>query len=109
MKDYSCIAFRLGSGVSRWEFDKGRRALTVYPQGRVSFDDPELVIEAALQGLGLGMAVEAQGSELIRKGRLVQVLADWCPSFPGYFLYYLSRRNQSAALTALVHTLRMHL
>jgi DNA-binding transcriptional LysR family regulator len=107
LKDHSCIAFRLGSGVYRWEFEKGRRALTVYPQGPVSFDDSELVIQAALLGLGLGMAPEIQVLDLIRKGRLVQVLTDWCPSFPGYFLYYPSKRNQPAALAALIDTLRL--
>jgi DNA-binding transcriptional LysR family regulator len=44
---------------------------------------------------------------LITKGRLVQVLKDWCPSFPGYFLYYPSRRNQPAALAALIDSLRL--
>jgi DNA-binding transcriptional LysR family regulator len=107
LKDHSCIAFRLGSGVYRWEFEKGRRALTVFPQGPVSFDDSELVIDAALLGLGIGMALETQVLDLIRKGRLVHVLDDWCPSFPGYFLYYPSKRNQPAALAALVDTLRL--
>ena len=46
-------------------------------------------------------------TDLIAKGRLVQVLRDWCPSFPGYFLYYPSRRNQPAALAALIDTLRL--
>ena len=46
-------------------------------------------------------------AEMIGKGRLVQVLRDWCPSFPGYFLYYPSRRNQSAALAALIAALRL--
>ena len=46
-------------------------------------------------------------ADLIAEGRLVQVLRDWCPSFPGYFLYYPSRRNQPAALAALIGTLRL--
>jgi DNA-binding transcriptional LysR family regulator len=51
--------------------------------------------------------VEQPLSEMIAKGRLVQVLRDWCPTFPGYFLYYPSRRNQPAALAALINTLRL--
>lgn len=53
------------------------------------------------------MAMEKSLKELIAKGLLVQVLKDWCPTFPGYFLYYPSRRNQPAALTALIETLRL--
>ncbi|HUB17988.1 MAG TPA: LysR family transcriptional regulator [Acidobacteriaceae bacterium] len=107
LKDHACIGFRFSSGMYRWEFEKGRRALTVSPQGPVSFDDPDLVAEAALRGVGIGMAMEAMLQPLIAKGRLVQVLEDWCPVFPGYFLYYPSRRNQPAALTALIHALRL--
>jgi DNA-binding transcriptional LysR family regulator len=107
LKDHSCIGFRFGNGLYRWEFEKGRKTLTVSPQGHASFDDPDLVIQAVLQGVGIGTAAESSIQELIAKGRLKQVLADWCPTFPGYFLYYPSRRNQSAALTALIETFRM--
>jgi hypothetical protein len=51
--------------------------------------------------------MENKLTDLIADGRLVQVLKDWCPSFPGYFLYYPSRRNQPAALAALIATLRL--
>ena len=106
LKDHACIGFRFSNGLYRWEFEKGRKALTVSPQGPVSFDDPDLVIQAALNGVGIGTAVEERLTELIAAGRLKQVLKEWCPVFPGYFLYYPSRRNQPAALTALIHTLR---
>lgn len=107
LRDHSCIGFRFSSGLYRWEFEKGRRALTVSPQGPASFDDPELVIQAVLDGVGIGTAMEETVADLIAKGRLVQVLKDWCPSFPGYFLYYPSRRNQPAAMAALIHALRL--
>ena len=106
LKDHSCIAFRFRSGVYRWEFEKGRRTLTVNPQGPATFDDSDLVIQAVLQGAGIGMAIEASLAPFIQSGQLTQVLRDWCPKFPGYFLYYPSRRNQPAALTALIHSLR---
>jgi DNA-binding transcriptional LysR family regulator len=80
--------------------------VTVNPQGPVTFDDSDLVIRAVLNGVGIGMAMEEPLAEMIAKGRLVQVLRDWCPTFPGYFLYYPSRRNHPAALTALINTLR---
>jgi DNA-binding transcriptional LysR family regulator len=107
LKDHACIAFRYSRGTYRWEFEKGRKALTVNSQGPVTFDDPALVVQAALNGVGIGMAIEETLQEAIASGRLIQVLKDWCPAFPGYFLYYPSRRNQPAALAALIHTLRL--
>ena len=107
LKDHACIGFRFSSGIYRWEFEKGRKALTINPQGPVTFDDPDLVVQAVLNGVGIATTVEQPISEIIAKGRLVQVLRDWCPTFPGYFLYYPSRRNQPAALAALINTLRL--
>jgi DNA-binding transcriptional LysR family regulator len=107
LKDHSCIGFRFSKGLYRWEFEKGRKAITVSPQGPASFDDPDLVIQAVQQGIGIGTAVEDRLGDLLAEGRLVQVLRDWCPSFPGYFLYYPSRRNRPAALAALIDALRM--
>jgi DNA-binding transcriptional LysR family regulator len=107
LKDHSCIGFRFNNGLYRWEFEKGRKALTVSPQGPASFDDPDLVIQAVLDGIGIGTAMESSLKGLIAEGRLIQVLRDWCPSFPGYFLYYPSRRNQPAALASLIDTLRL--
>jgi DNA-binding transcriptional LysR family regulator len=106
LKDHACIGFRFSNGLYRWEFEKGRKALTVSPQGPASFDDPDLVIQAVLNGVGIGTAMEETLKGLIADGRLLQVLKDWCPTFPGYFLYYPSRRNQPAALAALIDTLR---
>ena len=107
LKDHSCIGFRFSNGLYRWEFEKGRKALTVSPQGPASFDDPELVIQAVLKGIGIGTAMEETLTVMISEGRLIQVLRDWCPTFQGYFLYYPSRRNQPAALSALIDILRL--
>ena len=107
LKDHPCIGFRFSNGLYRWEFEKGRKTLTVSPQGPASFDDPDLVIQAVLDGVGIGTAMEDTIGGLIAEGRLIQVLTDWCPPFPGYFLYYPSRRHQPAALSALVSTLRL--
>ena len=107
LKDHACIGFRFSSGIYRWEFEKGRKALTVNPQGPATFDDPDLVVQAVLNGVGIATTLEQPLSEMIAEGRLVQVLKDWCPTFPGYFLYYPSRRNQPAALAALINTLRL--
>jgi DNA-binding transcriptional LysR family regulator len=107
LRDHSCIGFRFSNRLYRWEFEKGRKALTVSPQGPASFDDPYLVIQAVLKGIGIGTAMEETLRGMISERRLIQVLKDWCPTFPGYFLYYPSRRNQPAALAALIDTLRL--
>lgn len=107
LKDHSCIGFRFSNALYRWQFEKGRKALTVSPLGPASFDDPDLVIQAVLDGVGIGTAMEVTLNDLIAAGRLVQVLRDWCPTFPDYFLYYPSRRNQPAALAVLIDALRI--
>ena len=107
LNNHPCIGIRFGAGPYRWEFEKGRKAVTVNVQGPAVFDDTNLVIQAAVNGVGLGLAIEEQVSELIMKRRLIRVLEDWCPPFPGFFLYYPSRHNQPAALTALINALRL--
>ena len=106
LKDHACIGFRFSNGLYRWEFEKGGKTLSVSPQGPASFDDPDLVIKAVLDGVGLGTSMEESVKDLMNEGRLVEVLKDWCPPFPGYYLYYPSRRNQPAALAALIGALR---
>ena len=81
--------------------------MTVNVQGPVMFDDTNFVTRAPVNGVGLGLALEEQVAELIMKRRLIRVLEDWRPHFPGFFLYYPSRRNQPAALTALINALRL--
>lgn len=103
-----CINFRHGAeGVYRWEFDKGDQSLTVAVNGPLIVDDLELVIRAAVDGVGLAFSSEEHVAPYLASGALVRVLEDWCPPFPGYFLYYPSRRHQPAALSALIQALRL--
>jgi DNA-binding transcriptional LysR family regulator len=105
---HRCINFRHGSaGVYRWQFEKGRKSLSVAVNGPLIVDDLELVISAALDGVGLAYMSEEHGAEHLASGALVKVLEDWCQPYPGFFLYYPSRRNQPAALAALINTLRI--
>jgi DNA-binding transcriptional LysR family regulator len=106
---HRCINFRQGSsGVYRWEFDKGKQSLVVTVDGPLVVDDWEISVRMALDGVGVAFMVEQHAAPHIARGALVRVLDDWCPPFPGYFLYYPSRRQQPAALTALITTLRLH-
>jgi DNA-binding transcriptional LysR family regulator len=108
LRAHRCINFRHGSaGLYRWEFDKGRRSLVVAVNGPLIVDDFEVVLRAALDGVGLAFADEDRVASHLASGALMRVLEDWCPPFPGFFLYYPSRRQQPAALSALIETLRL--
>jgi DNA-binding transcriptional LysR family regulator len=105
---HRCINLRGGSARPyRWEFEKDGEAVEVDVTGPMIFDDADLMIRAAAEGLGLTFSFEEYIAPLIASGALVRVLEDWCPPFPGYFLYYTSRRQQPAALSALIDTLRL--
>ena len=68
---------------------------------------PQMVIQAALDGARLAWVAEDRITEHLASGALVRVLEDWCPPFPGFFLYYPSRRQRPAALSALIDALRV--
>jgi len=105
---HHCINFRHGSaGVYHWEFDKGRKSLSVAVNGQFTVDDVDILIRAAVDGAGLAFALEEHVATQLAKGTLVRVLEDWCPPFAGYFLYYPSRRQQAPALSALIEALRL--
>lgn len=105
---HQCINFRHGSaGVYRWEFEKGRKSLSVGVSGPLIVDDVELVIRAAIDGVGLAFLGEDLAAPHLACGALVRVLEAWCQPYPGFFLYYPSRRQQPTALSALINTLRL--
>jgi DNA-binding transcriptional LysR family regulator len=106
LNEHRCLSLRLPGGPYRWEFERGRKAVTIGVNGPLILDDTNLVIRAALAGVGLGLAYEEQVAEYVAKRRLIRVLRDWSPAFPGFFLYYPSRQHQPAALAALVQALR---
>jgi DNA-binding transcriptional LysR family regulator len=105
--DHRCIGLRLSGGPYRWEFEKGRKAVSINVNSSLIVDDTHLVIRAALAGIGLGLAYEEQVAEHVAKRRLIRVLQDWTPPIPGFFLYFPSRQHQPAALCALVNALRL--
>ena len=60
-----------------------------------------------MDGVGLAFSLEEYVAPLLVSGAPVRVLEDWCPPCAGFLLYYPSRRQQPAALTALIRTLRI--
>ena len=105
---HRCINFRHGSaGVYRWEFDKGKKSLSVAVNGPLIVDDEEILVRAAVDGVGLAFVSDERVAPQLAGGELIRVLEDWCQPFPGFFLYYPSRRQQPAALSALIDALRL--
>ncbi|MGV6875531.1 LysR family transcriptional regulator [Pseudochelatococcus sp. B33] len=103
LKGLPCIRFRFESGrYYAWEFERDGVELAVEVDGQLTLGEQDLAVQAALDGAGIAFAFEAQVRELVAQGRLVRVLEDWCPSYPGFYLYYPSRRQLPATLRAFV-------
>ena len=105
---HACVNYRMmATGqIFDWEFERAGRALDIKVTGPLTFNEPELGLEAALDGLGVAYVIEEQAEPYTRTGRLVRLLEDWTPPFPGYFLYYPSRRQLPPTLAALIAVLR---
>jgi DNA-binding transcriptional LysR family regulator len=105
---HTCINLRLPTlgGLYAWEFEKLGRELNVRVAGQLVFNDISMILKAATEGFGLAFVMEDQAQQLVNDGLLVRVLADWCPSFSGYHLYYPSRRQLAPAFALLVESLR---
>ncbi len=103
-----CINIRLPTygGIYAWEFEKRGRMLKVRVEGQLVFNNMALRLNAVLAGLGLAYLPEDQVQAHLADGRLIRVLADWCPPFSGYHLYYPSRRQPAPAFALLVEALR---
>jgi DNA-binding transcriptional LysR family regulator len=108
LAQHNCINLRFPTrgGLYAWEFEKGGRALNVRVEGQLVVNEIALAFEAAVGGLGIAYLPEDYVRADIEAGRLTRVLESWCPPFPGYHLYYPSRRHQSPAFTLLVEALR---
>jgi len=106
--EHHCINLRLptSGGLYAWEFEKDGRALRVRVEGQLVFNSSALSLKAALAGFGLAYLPEDRAQSHLGDGRLIRVLADWCPPFPGYHLYYPSRRQPMPAFALLVDALR---
>ena len=99
-----CIVTRFRSGVLLpWEFSKGTRTVKLTPTGLLTAAHPELQLQAAMDGLGFLMTLEGYASDAVASGHLVTLLNDWCPTFPGPFLYYPGRgSNRPASMPSLL-------
>lgn len=103
LKDHSCIRYRFASGTYyRWEFERGGIELEIEVQGPLTLGDLDIMLDAAVNGSGLAFLFEDYALPALEDDRLIRVLEDWCPYYPGFFLYYPSRRQLPTALRAFV-------
>lgn len=107
LPNHRCINIAMGSvGVYRWEFEKGAQSLAASVTGPLVIDDMDMTLAAARDGIGLAFTLADYAAPHLASGALVRVLEEWCPPFPGFFLYYPSRNQQPPALSALIEVLR---
>jgi DNA-binding transcriptional LysR family regulator len=105
---HTCINLRLPThgGLYAWEFAREGRELRVRVEGQLVFNETTPMLDAALDGFGLAYLPEDNVRAHLADGRLIRVLAEWCPPYPGYHLYYPSRRQPTPAFALLVSALR---
>jgi DNA-binding transcriptional LysR family regulator len=109
LTQHNCINLRLpthGGSLYVWEFGQDGREVNVRVEGQLVFNGASALLGAALKGFGLAYLMEGHVQQYLSSGELVRVLADWCPPFSGYHLYYPSRRQPSPAFSLLVEALR---
>jgi DNA-binding transcriptional LysR family regulator len=108
LAEHNCINLRFPTlgGLYAWEFEKDGRALNVRVEGQLIVNAPDIARQAALDGCGIVFLTDDHLRADIEAGRLTRLLDDWTPPFPGYHLYYPSRRQQSPAFALLVEALR---
>jgi len=102
-----CIRLRFPSGLTPpWEFERDGETVRIEPGGRLTAANSVLKLEAAIAGVGFHMAFEGYAAQALADGRLVSLLEDWLPPFPGPLLYFPSRRHVPPALRAFVDFVR---
>lgn len=105
---HNCANLRLSThgGLFAWEFAKDGQEVKVQVPGQMIFNTSPQLLTAALEGYALAYAPEDVVQRYIGEGRLIQVLEDWSPMFPGYHLYYPSRRHALPAFKLILNALR---
>ncbi|RKH39560.1 LysR family transcriptional regulator [Corallococcus sp. AB050B] len=104
LREHDCINYRSRTtgGLLRWGLNDGGKRIEVSVEGRAVFDDSELVLDAAVAGMGLAYVPESRIRKLLAEKRLVRVLEAYSATLPGFFLYYPSRVQVAPKLKALI-------
>ncbi|CAH6637198.1 LysR family transcriptional regulator [Pseudocitrobacter vendiensis] len=108
LTQHQCINQRMvkSGGLYVWDFDQDGGDLNVRVSGQLTFNTSEHIVDAALAGFGIAFLPEEEFGTHIAEGRLIRILDPWCMPFPGYYLYYPSRKQPSPAFSLVVDALR---
>lgn len=108
LMQHQCINQRMvkSGGLYVWDFDQDGGDLNVRVSGQLTFNTSEHIVDAALAGFGIAFLPEEEFGTHIAEGRLIRILEPWCLPFPGYYLYYPSRKQPSPAFSLVVDALR---
>ncbi|MEN0583327.1 MULTISPECIES: LysR family transcriptional regulator [unclassified Kosakonia] len=108
LQQHNCINMRLPTlgGLYAWEFSRDGQPMRVRVEGQLTFNNLASRVEAATSGMGLALVPEDCVAQAVSEGKLETVLDDWCEPFPGYYLYYPSRKQHTAAFSLLIDALR---
>lgn len=107
LHQHDCIRFRFDSGgLYRWEFARHGVQESINVNGPLTLTDQPLMVDAAVDGIGIAFVPDHLAVQALQDGRLERVLEDWCPAYPGLCLYYSGHRHVSGALRALIEMLR---
>ena len=110
LMQHCCINERMvqSGKIYAWEFEQENGKFHVRVEGQLTFNTSEHVVDAALAGLGIAFLPEEEFGTHLQEGKLIRVLEEWCRPFPGYYLYYPSRKQPSPAFSLVVDALRIN-
>lgn len=99
---HACIGYRSNDKVMEWAFERGKTKLEISVSGPLICDNVDLVVRAALDGIGIGYTIESYVADDLAEGRLVPLLREWSPPVYSYYLYYSGRGQLPVPLKALI-------
>jgi len=106
---HDCVKRRFPGGtLVTWRFAEGDEEIEVTPTGRLTVSSAHNELQAALAGRGIAHVFDDYARQYLQDGRLVELLSDWSPTLPHWFLYYPSRRLPSAAMRAFLDYMRSY-
>jgi DNA-binding transcriptional LysR family regulator len=105
--DHACVRRRYpGGALATWAFEKDGEGVEIAPEGRLTVTSAQAELQAAMAGQGIAHVLEDYSRAAVSDGALVEVLADWSPRLPSWYLYYPNRRHSSAAMRAFLEFVR---
>lgn len=109
LRSHRCISYRLttSGALFRWSFTRNDQTITFDPPHNFTCTDSNVILQAALSGVGIAYVLEEHVTEYVKSKKLLPLLRDWCPKVAPNYLYYPSRRQMKPALRAFIEAMRV--